>query len=218
MERIRTKKAVFLLESNNLSDEKSGDLEGGILSKILHLSRVETEYYYFRTKLEFRKLLKEFEKSAFRYLHIACHGDTTGLATTFDEMSFSELSEILSPFINKRRVFFSACAMTNTRLAKDIFTKSDCLSIMGPADDIYFGDAAVFWASFYTVLLREGRSMSRERIVSNARTLADAFSIDLNYFGTRNHSKGQRPYTFTKIRCASGQQKHSPDPKSRAGD
>jgi hypothetical protein len=208
MERISTKKAVFLLESNNLSDEKSGDMEGEILSKILHLSRVETEYYYFRTKLELQKLLEEFEKSKFRYLHIACHGDTTGLSTTFDEMEFLELSEILSPFISKRRIFFSACSMTNSRLARNIFTKSNCLSIMGPANDIYFGDAAVFWASFYTVLLRDGHPMSRERIVSNARALADAFSIDLNYFGTRNYyKKGQRPFTFTKIRCVNGQKK-----------
>jgi hypothetical protein len=192
-------------------------MEGEILSKILHLSRVETVYYYFRTKLEFLKLLEEFRKSNFRYLHIACHGDTTGLSLTFDDMEFLELSEILSPFISKRRIFFSACSMTNSKLAKIVFTKSNCLSLMGPANDIDFGDAAVFWASFYSVLFRDGHSMSRERIVSNARILADAFSIDLNYFGAKNHKKGQRPFTFTKIRCAIGQQK-TPEPKNRACD
>lgn len=199
--RKRTKAAVFLLESNTLSDEKSGDSEGEILSKILHLSRVETEYYYFRTKRELKMLLKEFQDSNFRYLHVACHGDSDGMATTFDDLSFSELSELLVPFINRRRVFFSACDMTNTSLARLIFTKTDCLSIMGPANDIFFGDAAVFWASFYTVLLRDkGSSMSRDRIVTNARVLANAFSIDLNYFGRR--IRGARPYTFTRIRGA----------------
>ena len=111
--RNRTKTAVFLLESNTLSDEKSGDSEGEILSRILHLNRVETEYYYFRTKRELRKLLKEFENSTFRYLHIACHGDSDGMATTFDDLSFPELSKLLAPFIYRRRVFFSACGVTN---------------------------------------------------------------------------------------------------------
>ena len=194
-----TKTAVFLLESNTLSDEKSGDSEGEVLSKILHLSRVETEYYYFRTKRELRKLLMEFQDTTFRYLHIACHGDSDGMATTFDDLSLLELAELLTPFIYRRRVFFSACGMTNISLARLIFSKSDCLSIMGPANDIFFGDAAVFWASFYTVLLRDkGSSMSRDRIVTNARVLANAFSIDLNYFG--RSVRGPRPYTFTKIR------------------
>jgi len=112
--RKRTKAAVFLLESNTLSDEKSGDAEGEILSKILHLSRVETKYFYFRTKRELKMLLKEFQDSSFRYLHIACHGDSDGMATTFDDLSFSELSGLIVPFINRRRVFLSACAMTNT--------------------------------------------------------------------------------------------------------
>ena len=200
--RERTKAAVFLLESNTLSDEKLGDSEGEVLSKILHLSRVKTKYFYFRTKREFKMLLKEFQGSAFRYLHVACHGDEKGMATTFDELSFSELSEVLAPYINHRRVFFSACAMVNTSLARQLFRESECFSIMGPANDIYFGDAAVFWASFYTVLLRhKASSMSRERIVSNARVLADAFSIDLNYFGRKSNTKF-RPYTFTRIRGA----------------
>ena len=194
----RTKQAVFFLESNALSDEKAGDLEGEVLSKILHLSRVETKYYYFRTKREIRELLKEFQNTTFRYLHIACHGNSNGMATTFDDLSFTDLAELLAPFIHRRRVFFSACAMTNPSLAREIFSRADCLFVMGPTSDIYFGDAAVFWASFYTVMLREGRPMSRERIVTNARVLADAFAVDLNYFG--RSSKKMKPYTFTKIR------------------
>ena len=204
----KTEASVFLLESNSLSDEKIGDSEGDVLSKILHLSRVNTEYYYFRTKRELKKLLNEFQKSTFRYLHIACHGDSNGMATTFDELSFLELANLLEPFLHRRRVFFSACGMTNTSLARQVFSKSDCLSIMGPADNIYFGDAAVFWASFYTVMLSdEGSSMSHDRIVTNARILANAFSINLNYFGRKQFKiKGQRPFTFTKIRCAKDQQ------------
>ena len=78
---------------------------------------------------------------------------------------------------------------------------------MGPAKDIYFADAAVFWAGFYTVMFREDRSMSRDRIVTNARSLATAFGLDLNYFG-RSKLHG-RPFTFTKIRDS--QQEHERD-------
>jgi len=131
----KTEPSVFLLESNSLSDEKRGDSEGDVLSRVLHLSRVNTEYYYFRTKRELEKLLNEFQKSTFRYLHIACHGDSDGMATTFDDLSFPELATLLEPFLYRRRIFFSACGMTNPSLARQIFSKSDCLSIMGPADN-----------------------------------------------------------------------------------
>lgn len=201
---------VFILESNTLANERSGDAEGELISRILRLSRVKSQYFYFRTKRELRELLgREFYSSRLRYLHIAAHGNENGMATTFDDLSFPELAELLEPTVSHRRIFFSACSMTNHTLAHQVFSKTECLSIMGPANNIFFGDAAVFWASFYTVMLRDYLTMSYSRIVMNARALARAFRIDLNFFGRSRQSS--RPYTFTKIREAESQQPPEPD-------
>ncbi len=194
----KKKPAVFILESNSLTNEYDSEFEGEALSRILHLSRIESQYFYFRTKKELKELLEEFKLIKYRYLHIACHGDETSMATTFDEISFDKLAEILKPNVANRRLFFSACSMTNINLARAVFSKARPYSIMGPAQDLYFSEAAVFWAGFYTVMLLENRSMSKERILTNARNLASSFGLDFNYFGRDNSQ--QRGFTTPTIR------------------
>ena len=140
---------VFIIESLELKDENKSRYEGRILCDILTLSNKVPLYYYIRTKRELEKLSLEFAKSKYRYLHISCHGSDRGMDTTFDKVGFDELAEILSPVLNKRRLFLSACSMTNPRLAAQIFKRCHCHSIMGPNRDIFFDRAAIFWASFY---------------------------------------------------------------------
>lgn len=191
--------AVFILESNTLQDEREDFNEGGLLQKILHLSGMRSEYFYFRTRRELKELCLEFQKSTFRYLHLACHGNEDIMATTFDNLNFADLAALMGPYLNNRRLFLSACSMTNPNLAKVLFQSSKCISMMGPADDIAFGDAAVFWAAFYRVMFKENSTpMSRDRIVAHARTLAAAFGVNLNYFGRRDNST--LGYTISKIR------------------
>ena len=104
-----TKLNVFIIETLKFEDEKEDMFEGKVMSKILRLNGIESEYYYIRTKQEFDEIIYKFDESNFRYLHISCHGSHNSLETTLDSILFEELSEILSPCLDKRRVFVSAC-------------------------------------------------------------------------------------------------------------
>jgi hypothetical protein len=139
--------SVFIIESVGFDDERDLRLEGGILSQILQLSEKQSEYFYIRTKKEFKAVLREFEASGMRYLHISCHGNRESLYTTLDEMSFTELGELLVPYLKQRRLFVSACEAVNRDLAAALMPDSGCYSIIGPAREVGFGDAAVMWAA-----------------------------------------------------------------------
>ncbi len=190
--------SVFILESVELEDEKNNLSEGEVLSKILHLSGIESKYYYIRTKKELLKLLHVFEESDYRYLHIASHGNSSVMSTTFDDIKIYKLGEILAPYINKRRVFVSACEMTNKNLADSIFSESRPYSLMGPAEDILLSDSAIFWASFYYLMFKDSASsMSGETILKHAMELARLFQVKLNYFG--RSTKLSRGYYYKRI-------------------
>jgi hypothetical protein len=66
----RTQKAVFILESLKFEDEAQRRFEGDLLQQHLHLAGIESEYFYFRTDIEFGALLQEFKNRKFRYLHL----------------------------------------------------------------------------------------------------------------------------------------------------
>lgn len=63
---------VFIIESQDFDDEDKERLEGKFLSHILRLGDKNPKYYYIRTKKEFRKVLKRFKDSNYRYLHLSC--------------------------------------------------------------------------------------------------------------------------------------------------
>jgi hypothetical protein len=131
---------VFIIESLTLNDERRQRFEGRIISQILALSGKKCEYYYVRTRRELVAMLKQFSSSNYRYLHLSCHGDDSSMATTFDAISFSEFGPLIKPYLRKRRLFVSACSMTNRSLAESIMPGSGCYSILGPDQDIRFSD------------------------------------------------------------------------------
>jgi hypothetical protein len=179
----RSDPSVFIVESVAFEDEDARHLEGSILSDLLRLSEKETEYRYLRTKQEFRKVLKQFQRSNKRYLHISCHGNEQELWTTLDPIPFGELAEMLAPYLKGRRLFISACAATNKYLAQQVMSKSECLSIIGPAGDISFGDAAIMWASFYHLMFRlSNRGMRSENIKDVLSAIATTYQVPLKYF------------------------------------
>lgn len=178
-----SKPEVFIIESLNLKDEKSGFFEGRALRRILKFSDKRVIYYYIRTKKELKKILVKFAESQYRYLHISCHGSEDTMVTTFDKIPFKELTNILNPFLRKKRLFFSACSMVNINLAKYIINITGCYSIMGPKDKVPFDRAAIFWASFYHLMLRDkAKSMKKEKIIKNAAAASTLFGIPLNYY------------------------------------
>ena len=81
--------------------EKYFKYEGTFLSQILHLGMKKSEYYYFRTKKELRKILRIFRDSEYRYLHLSCHGDENSFATTLESIEIDEFSRIVKPFLDQ---------------------------------------------------------------------------------------------------------------------
>ena len=156
---------VFIMESLTLNDERRQRFEGRIISEILALSGKKCEYYYIRTRRELAKMLKQFSLLNYRYLHLSCHGDDSSMATTFDEIPFSNLGPLIKPHLRKRRLFVSACSMTNRRLADCIMPGSGCYSILGPDQDIRFSDAAVLWAAFYHVMFSADSTAMKHRVL-----------------------------------------------------
>lgn len=191
---MRTKPEVFIIESLSFENEKDRLFEGKIISNMLHLSEKSSVYYYIRTQAELEKVLDIFWDSNYRYLHLSCHGSQKSLLTTLDDLNFNELSELLEPVLENRRLFLSACSMTNDNLAKAVIPSSDCYSILGPAKDIHFNDAAILWATFYHLMFKDNcRSMNRSRILQYANNVSTMFKVPLNYYSkSRKYKKGYR--------------------------
>lgn len=187
---MSSKPEVFIIESLKLSDEKNKWFEGKILADMLNLSDKKSIYYYIRTKKEFIEILDEFYMTDYRYLHISCHANKKEMGTTFDDIPFSELGDILKDIGEDRRIFLSACSMANLALANEIIPKSRCYSILGPSVKIDFDDAAVFWVSFYHLMFKHNpRVMKRETVLANAEKIARILGIKLNYFGRKKNRK-----------------------------
>jgi len=175
---------VFILESLDFEDEKNDCYEGEIIYKILQMSSIDCEYYYFRTKQEFEFFIQKFKESNFRYLHLSCHASNEGIETTLGEfISIPELSMMLESVLDKRRLFLSACSLTTDSLANLIFNDTECYSIMGAHENIAMNDAAIFWASFYHLLFnREKSYIKHEEIKTILYKLRQPFEISIRYY------------------------------------
>jgi hypothetical protein len=185
---------VFIIESLRFEDEDAGRLEGKMLSHMLNLHKKRSKYYYIRTKKELGAVLRLFDESEYRYLHLSCHGDETGMATTLDDVEFDELGRMIRPYLENRRLFVSACEMVNDGLASAIIPKSGCLSVIGPNATIKFSDAAIFWSSLYHLMFSENKhGMKSDALKRNIDDISKLFNININYFAKSKSNK--RGYT-----------------------
>lgn len=180
---------LFIIESLDFEDEQSCRFEGQFLSQILRLGGKRSAYNYIRTKKELQEILRLFKKSEYRYLHLSCHGvkdaddATYAIGTTLDVIPYDELARLMNPYLCQKRLFISACSVVNKDLAKKMIPSSECVSIIGPAIDIGFNDAAIVWASFYHLVFKADRSkMGRKDITATLKKVAVTFKISLNYF------------------------------------
>lgn len=180
----KTFPAVYIIESLDFDDEENDRLEGEVLRRHLNLAGVKCKYVYIRTKPELREVLGRFEASRFRYLHLSCHGDSTSIGLTLDSVSHDDLAQLLAPVMHKRRFFLSACAAATKPLAKKLFARvPGCHSMLGPRREVGFEDAAIFWASFYHLMLsNDQRTMQRAAIHVVVRRLALMYRVPINAF------------------------------------
>jgi len=178
--------SLFIIESLRFEDEEKLFFEGRVLTDILRMSRqIEVEYLYIRTQKELAVALQRFHDSSKRYLHISCHGSPDALGLTLEDVPFGDFADYLAPYMDKdQRLFFSACSVVNRNLANAVMQGSGCRSIIGPKEDISFGDAALMWASFYHLMFRdETRSkMTSKRIASALRRIHHTFRREFVYF------------------------------------
>jgi len=190
MQRVKTKPEVFIIESLTFDDEEEKRFEGRILSDILSLSAKRCDYYYIRTERELRRVLGRFTASSYRYLHLSCHGNQDSMSTTLDNISFTDFASIVRPHLKNRRLFLSACSMTNDRLAKLLMPGSGCYSILGPDQDVLFNDAAILWASLYHMMFAwDSAAMTGAVLRRRAQAVADMYQVRLSYFGRDRTTK-----------------------------
>jgi hypothetical protein len=176
---------IFLIESSERDDEQKGLRERHALEEILGMDGRRFQHYYIRTKKELRELVNEFHDSRYRYLHLACHGDSKGegISLTYDNVAFADLAAILAPVLNDRRLFISACDSTRTALAKPIFKSSTCYSVIGPRGDITFRDAALAWAVFYSLMSRVNRKAMKQQVIRDQlHSVCDLLKVHFNAF------------------------------------
>jgi len=176
---------VFIVESVDFGSEKANRKEGQVLSQILNLCDKESEYRYVRTKQQFVAMLDEFSRLNMRYLHISCHGDERTLALTMDNIPLAELAPLLRPHLIRKRLFISACKVTNDKFAKLLLPSSQCYSVAGPDGNISFDDAAISWASFYHLIFNiNPQSMNTKDVQWALQRVADTFSVPFRYYGS----------------------------------
>ena len=187
-----TKPEVFIIESLTLDDEQHRHQEGDLLSRMLHLAgKTGTKYFYIRTKRELDEIVDLFDESGCRYLHISCHANRTGMATTFDHIRYLELGKMLAPCLDGRQVFVSACEMATAALAREILPGTGCYSLIGPKRKINFDDAAAFWVSFYHLIFKMNEtSMRRTHLRRLIRDLTNIYEEPINYFAAAKDKRG----------------------------
>ena len=196
---------VFIIESLRFDDEKNKEFEGKILSNILELNGKKPIYYYIRTKKELDEIMYKFEESNYRYLHISCHGSKNSMETTLDSISFNELSELIKPCLDYKRLFLSACNMVNESLAKKMLT-GKCHSIIGPYEPVCFSDAAIFWSSFYHLMFNDNYdSMKLKEIQKSLKKLTDLFNVPINYYSSSKTNK--QGFSYRKINASKASNK-----------
>jgi hypothetical protein len=192
---------VFIVESLGFDDEASKRFPGKFLTQILRMEGKKPLYYYIRTKKELEAVMDLFRESDYRYLHMSCHGNSGALSTTLDPIPFDKLGNILNPYLKKKRMFVAACSAVNSNIAKAIIPHSGCYSVIGPIEDVYFGHAAIVYASFYHLMFElDRKKMKRTQMLHTLQKLVDTFNVPLDYFSiSKNSPKG---YKRTKIRTS----------------
>ena len=196
MNKETSRVGVFIIESLSFSNEKADLFEGKMLSNILQLNQIANEYYYIRTKQELEEVIKEFQKSNLRYLHISCHGAEKAIALTLDDVPYNDLGIILKPYIKKRRIFLSACSSVNNHIAAAVIPRGECYSIIGPTNDIEFRDANIMWSSFYHLMFKgNAEYMLRDDLIKNIQKIVNTFGQPMTYYSW-SKSKGVKRTGF----------------------
>ena len=195
----KTSPSLFIIESLKFEDEQKELFEGHVISQILNFVGIESEYYYVRTKREFEHVIDIFKESKYRYLHISCHGDRKGIATTLDDISFQEMGLIMQHAMDKKRLFISACSVMNRNLANEMISNTECHSVIGPSKDIDMDDAVIFWSAFYQLVFKKNRTLILKGTLEEIlKKLIGTFEFPVKYYtSSRSSPQGWKEIPLT---------------------
>ena len=182
MMQLKTTPDVFIIESLRDEDEERSRYEGYRLAELLRLSGKKPKYFYFKSKEELSVLFKLFKLSNYRYLHISCHGTAFDIEVGESKISYNDFSELSSGYLERKRVFFSACELGNELFSTCLAGRNKGMhSIVAPAEEINFDHAAAIWSAFYvSVFARKKNSMKSQDILARIQSLCTLFPVDFH--------------------------------------
>lgn len=185
---MSNKYGVFIIESLRSNDF----FDGKMLKEILDLSKINAKYVSADTIDELKLRIDEFEQSEFRYLHLSCHADYSGIQLFNENVTNAELENLLKGKIENKRVFLSTCKGGNRDLASRLI-KNGVYSLVGTPINLDFDKAALFWASFFHVINKfDDQSMKKIDIKYVLKSCVNLFDIPINYYSfVKNHNKSK---------------------------
>jgi hypothetical protein len=139
---------VYIIESLRESEDR----EGEVIYRTLKMAGKNPIYRYIRTAAELEHFISDFEDSDYRYLHVSCHGDRNGIATTLDDISTIDFAKMVGPALDDKRLFLSTCQAATMKMATAVFAEGQATSVAGPTNKIYFDDSVILWSSFYHLM------------------------------------------------------------------
>lgn len=84
--------------------------------------------------------------------------------------------------------------MVHEDLAKEVIPSSGCYSVVGPTEEIYFSDAAIFWSSVYHLLFSENsKAIGHSALKSILQKACKLFEVKIAYYS--KSKKLERGYT-----------------------
>jgi hypothetical protein len=190
-----TKYGVYIIESLRSDDY----FDGETLHDILKLSDIPSRYKWVESIEDLKNKLKLFGLSNYRYLHISCHADETGIEINGEELSNKELQELTSKYLKDKRVFLSACKGANLDLASKLIIENGAISVIGTPINLRFDKSTLFWPSFYHAMNEiDNTKMRKEDITNILRKCVDLFEVPINYYNV--HVKNKKFLWRLKIR------------------
>ncbi len=183
---------TFILESLSPENEVDECYEGKILYDVLRTQGKKPKYYYFRTRRDLFGAAIAFRKSQYRYLHLSCHGTTTHVSISQQDILYSDFASCFPGYLNNRRAFISGCDLGNNSFAESLFTKNTGMySITAPTKKVLFSSAVVFWTSFYYLMNTfDDKNMKSPAMDAVLEKITDLYEFPVAHF-LRN--SGQNP-------------------------
>jgi len=173
------KYGVFIIETLRSDDY----FDGETLYEILDLTDIPARYEPADTIDDWFRLIKDFSKSNFRYLHLSCHADREGFEINGDELSNGDFQKMTLKHLVNKRVFLSACKGGNLELASHLILKNKAYSVIGTPENLRFDKSVLFWPSFYHAMNEiDNKRMTKKSIIHVLKKCVDLFEVPINYY------------------------------------